>query len=362
MKLTKEALRDYALNVVGVDKLGVANIERFAAAPPEMHPRHIMPKARSVVVFIKRIMRGTLRGIDEGTHWPSYHIFSYAGLNHMLGVAHYRLARFIEQYGYEATSAAAMATIREFGPAAPPAAPGLPPREVVVHHRIAATLAGLGEIGWSKVFLTPEFGPRQRIGVLLTDAELEPDPIVTGVLCDRCKRCAAECPAGAISPDKSVGIEVEGHRLEWNDLDLGKCKLTHFGLNKRSGPFFAKRFPGLYLPVAEQEATWLEAWDVGWALFPTMPALQALAAHPVAACGARGCIIGCVKHLEQERRVENVFRTRPIFSQQKPWRLSEAPRHRFADHKGFVYEPAKPAPSPSLAPESWDAAWLKSSS
>jgi epoxyqueuosine reductase len=353
--LTKEALRDYAYNVVNVDKLGVANIERFDNAPPDMHPRNIMPKARSVVVFLKRILRGTCRGVDEGTHWPSYHIYSYAGLNHMLGLANYRLARFIEQHGFDATSLSARATSREFGPTAPPAAPGLPAREVVVQHRIAATLAGLGEMGWSKVFMTREFGPRQRLGVLLTDAELEPDPIETGVLCDRCKRCVAECPAGAISQEKSVAIEVEGHRIEWNDLDLGKCKLTHFGLNKRSSPFFAKRFPGVRLAVGEQEVTWLEAWDLGRAMFPTMPAFEALSAHPVAACGARGCIVGCMKHVEKTGQVENAFRTRPVFSEQPPWRLGEEPTHQFADHKGFVYDPDAP-PSEELEPRA-DEGW-----
>ncbi len=344
--LTTEALRDFALNVVGVDKLGVANIERFDAAPADMNPRNIMPRARSVVVFLKRILRGTCRGVDEGTHWSSYHVYSYAGLSQMLGAAKDRLVRFIEQHGYDATPLSAIATSREFGPAAPPAAPGLPPREVVVQHRIAGALAGLGEIGWSKVFLTREFGPRQRLAIILTDAELEPDPIETGVLCDRCKRCVAECPAGAIDPERSVAIEVEGHRIEWSDIDLGKCKLTHFGLNKLSGPFFARRFPGVRLAVGEQEVTWLEAWDLGWAMFPTMPALNALAASPVAACGARGCIIGCMKHLEEVGRVSNTFRTRPVFSEQAPWRLDEEPGHRFADHKGFVWDPEAPAPPP----------------
>ncbi len=337
--LTTESLRKYALHEVGVDGLGVANIERFDGAPPDMDPRAIMPKARSVVVFLKRILRGTCRGVDEGTHWSSYHIYSYGGLSRMLGTAQSRLLRFTEQHGYDATPLAAMATTREFGPKAPPAAPGLPPREVAVHHRIAATLAGLGEIGWSKVFLTREFGPRQRLAMFLTDAELEPDPIETGVLCDRCMRCVAECPAGAIHPQRSVGIEVEGHRIEWNDLDLGKCKLTHFGLNKLSGPFFAKRFPGVRLAIAEQEVTWLEAWDLGWTMFPTMPAINALASSPVACCGARGCIIGCVKAMERDERVTNTFRTRPGFSDGKPWLLDEEPAYRAEDHGGFVWDP-----------------------
>ncbi|NLO05046.1 MAG: 4Fe-4S binding protein [candidate division WS1 bacterium] len=348
--LTTESLRDYALNVLGVDKLGVANIERFDSAPDDMNPRFIMPKARSVIVYLKRIVRGTCRGVDEGTNWSSYHIFSYAGLGQMLGLAKDRLLRHIEQHGYDATPLSAVASSREFGPKAPPAAPGLPPREVVIQHRIAGTLAGLGEIGWSKVFLTKEFGPRQRLGVILTDAELEPDPIVTGELCDRCMRCVAECPAGAIDPDRSVGIEVEGHRIEWNDLDLGKCKLTHFGLNKLSGPFFAKRFPGVSFPVADQEVTWLEAWDMGWAMFPTMPALSALSASPVASCGARGCIIACMKHLETTGVLETKFRTAPGFSDGEPWRLDEKPGHLESDHKGFVWDPDKPEvekPEPS---------------
>ena len=342
--LTTEALRDYALNVVQVDKIGVANIERFDDAPPDMNPRNIMPKARSVVVFLKRIVRGTCRGVDEGTNYSSYHIYSYGGLSRMLGTAQSRLLRFVEQHGYDATPLSAKASAREFGPQELPEGPGMPPNEVVVQHRIAATLAGLGEIGWSKVFLTREFGPRQRLSMFLTDAELEPDPIETGVLCDRCKRCVAECPAGAIHPERSVGIEVEGHRIEWNDLDLGKCKLTHFGLNKLSGPFFAKRFPGVRLAVGEQEVTWLEAWDLGWAMFPTMPGLNALASSPVACCGARGCIIGCVKAMERGERVENSFRGRPVFSEERPWRLDEEPTYRAEDHKGFVWDPDWPEP------------------
>jgi len=337
--LTREELRQFALETMMVDKIGVANIERFDGAPPEMHPRNIMPRARSVIVFAKRILRGSYRGIDEGTHWPSYSIFCYAGLNGMLGKAGYRIARFIEQHGVEATPVSSGATSKEIGVRGPAPAPGMPVRDVILHHRIAATLAGLGEIGWSKVFLTPEFGPRQRLGIVLTEAELEPDPIQTGVLCDRCKRCVAECPAAAIDVDRAVTIEVEGHKIQWGDLDLGKCKLTHFGLNKRSSPFFAKRFPGVRMVVDEQEVTWREAWDLGYAMFPTMPSYQALSSHPVAACGARGCIVGCMKHMEKLGKVQNRFTTRPVFSEEEPWALPDEPTHRNAEHHGFVYDP-----------------------
>ena len=110
--LTAEKLKRYALDVLKVDALGVANIERFRGAPSEMDPRSIMPRARSVVVFIKRILRGTCRGIDEGTHYPSYSVFCYSQLNHMLGKANYKLCRFIEDHGYEASPQSASAALR----------------------------------------------------------------------------------------------------------------------------------------------------------------------------------------------------------------------------------------------------------
>ena len=60
--LTSEAIKQYAMSR-GLDLVGIANIERFAGAPKRMHPSSIMPSARSVVVVIRRILRGNWRGI-----------------------------------------------------------------------------------------------------------------------------------------------------------------------------------------------------------------------------------------------------------------------------------------------------------
>jgi len=336
--LTAEKVKHFAVEAGQVDLVGIGNIERWEGAPRDMDPRTIMPRARSVVVFVKRILRGCYRGIDEGTHWPSYTAFGYAGLGRMLGKANYKLCRYIEDHGYEAAPMSPVATTRECGPRGPKVAPDKPRREVAIHHRIAAVLAGVGEMGWSKVLLTEELGPRQRIGILLTDAELEPDPVRVGCICDRCKRCVAECPGGAIPKDKSVSLDVEGGTLEWGDLDLGKCKLTHFGLNRRSAPFLIKRFPGLNLPIDQQSVTWLESWDLGWAIFPSVAAYKALTDRGVPAlCGARGCIIACMKHLEEKGLVRNTFRTRKVFSEKEPWCLPEKPGE--LEHHGFVYDP-----------------------
>lgn len=346
--LTSQKLKQFAVEKVHVDALGVANVERFKDAPPDMNPLTVMPSCRSVVVIIKRILRGSYRGIDEGTHWPSYSTFCYAGLNGMLDRATYKIARFIEKHGVEAMSGLAGASLREWG--GPRATPDKPMRQVTIQLRIAAVLAGLGEIGWSKVFMTREFGPRQRIKILLTDAELEPDPIKIGKLCDKCKRCVVECPGGAIPKTKAVSIEVEGKKIEWADIDLGKCKLTHMGLNRKTAPFLVKRYPGFYLPVGQQEVTWKEAWDLGWAICPSVPTYSALSqfGHIGAFCGARGCIIGCMKHLEKLGKLDNKFHTKPVFSEEKPWSLPEKPPH--VDHHGFIYNLENPETASTSGP------------
>ena len=82
------------------------------------------------------------------------------------------------------------------------AAPNVLPTQVLAQR-------GLGEIGKNGLFLTPEFGPRQRFAMLLTDAELEPDKPFEPYLCKNCNACIDACPLEAFSKtDKAkVGFE-----------------------------------------------------------------------------------------------------------------------------------------------------------
>ena len=41
--MTAEELKKFAKEVVGVDSIGIAPIERFETAPEYMHPRQIFP-------------------------------------------------------------------------------------------------------------------------------------------------------------------------------------------------------------------------------------------------------------------------------------------------------------------------------
>lgn len=338
--LNAQKIREYVSENLNIDKVGFASIDRFEGAPKYMHPSTIMPGAKTVIVFLKRILRGPYHGIDEGTNWLSYNAYSYLGLNTAIQAEGYKLANYIEKNGFEAMHLPSSATLPEKGPRGPKANENTPPREISISVRIAAMAAGLGEIGYSKVFLSKEFGPRQRIGIVLTDAEIEPDPINIGNICDKCKACARGCPAEAISYNEEISMDFMGEEVKWLKLFLGRCKMCHNGLNKKSSPFLQKKFPGLYIPIEEQEPTWVEALELGLnGFFKAVPIYNAMNGHypntVVAQCGGRGCVFECLKHLEKRGRIDNIVKDSP-FSSEKPWRLGEKPEHD--EHNGLVYD------------------------
>ena len=86
-----------------VDLVGVAPVERFDDVAADHHPRSIFPDTRSVVVIGKRITRGTLRGVEEGTQFDIYGQYGLAWLkDRMLAVATITLATWLEDHRWEA--------------------------------------------------------------------------------------------------------------------------------------------------------------------------------------------------------------------------------------------------------------------
>ena len=139
-------------------------------------PRLVMPGARSAVVTLTNYFHGSRApgprpGAVAQYAWSSdYHVV---------------LGERLEQLAAAIRLLAPGSTTRCYVDAGP-----VPEREL-------AQLAGLGWIGKNMMLIHPEIGSFTFIGVVLTDADLEPDPPFEADRCGTCRRCLDACPTQA---------------------------------------------------------------------------------------------------------------------------------------------------------------------
>jgi len=192
MDISRDQLGQWAKSL-GLDLVGVASMDGYHDVEPQWNPLSILPAAKSVVVFGKSIPRSCFRGIEEGTLW--HRVDRYLPPR-----AAYYLCRTLEDNGHLAVPCSPLAPER--WPDGIVAKEGKPAPNVAPDIGLAAQLAGLGEIAYNGTFLTPQFGARQALGMLFTEAAIAPDaPFPSGRLCRRepCFACVRGCPAGALS-------------------------------------------------------------------------------------------------------------------------------------------------------------------
>lgn len=222
MQGLKEKVKECA-SKNGVDLIGFAGRERFKGLDERYNPFSIFPEGETVIIIGQRITRGTLRGVEEGTNFNDYYLFGYHWLDdEFTSLACYDITCQIENYGFEAVPVfpnppeiyAQGVAVRENG-LAPNVAPDF---------TYAAVACGLGEIGMHGEFLTKKFGTRQRFQMIITDAKLEQDEISNENICQKCGKCAASCPLGAIDTKSIKKIEICGKEIESYKIDYSLCK------------------------------------------------------------------------------------------------------------------------------------------
>jgi reductive dehalogenase len=95
--------------------------------------------------------------------------------------------------------------------------------------------AGLGEMSRiADCVVNPFLGPRFKAAVVTTDLPLAPDkPIDFGLqdFCSKCKKCARECPSGALSDRGKI---VHNGYEKW-PLDVKKCTSMRVGNKHGAG-------------------------------------------------------------------------------------------------------------------------------
>ena len=92
-------------------------------------------------------------------------------------------------------------------------------------HRHAAVAAGLGRFGMNNLVLTPEYGPLVRVVSIITDADLEPDPLLDTPVClgEDCGVCRQTCPNGCFG-ERVIRYELgEGIEVKMFEFDGDRC-------------------------------------------------------------------------------------------------------------------------------------------
>ena len=290
----------------GGDLVGFAPISRFDDAPPEFHPRTIFPETRTVIAVAVRHPRGTLKTVEEGTYWQAYTSDAYWYLNEVMAPQILRaVVLLLEEEGYTSVPvhnpfhSHTGRRLRDDQPRGP---------DGIVSLRVVGVAAGLGELGHSKVLLTPQFGPRQRVFAVFTDAELEATPLFAGKICDGCLTCVRECEARAIAEERSLRFSIDGREYSHAPLDTGACFRVHWGTEPRYSPFWTGE-------EAEGEE----------------PSYHQFLKHRfrhLSICVGRGCLRACLDHLEKAGRVQASFKT-PLIERAR-WKLDQ-PRTQPAD-------------------------------
>ncbi|MDO8490983.1 MAG: 4Fe-4S double cluster binding domain-containing protein [Dehalococcoidia bacterium] len=222
-----------------VDIVGVTSVEMLEKVWTRKKAGSVLPGAKSVIVFGIMMPAGAVESPSDRVTTAHGHT-----MYEELARISYQVSRFMERAGSRSA-------------AVPTHIPIEMSRETKglvgeISFKHAAMAAGLGVGGKSCLLLTPQWGPRIRLGAVVTEAALEPDPMLQEDYCGNCRLCIEACPTGAIQPDRKI--------------DSVKCVLH---LNKYGLPQF-RQFLGELLskPPEEQQKAMRDPYF--WSLYQSI--------------------------------------------------------------------------------------------
>jgi epoxyqueuosine reductase len=173
---------------LGANACGIASVDRFEQAPEGFHPRDIFSSCNSVVVVIKQMPTAAILAENP----VPYTHTAYKMYEEMDRIS-MELCRFFQKNSSKAVLV-------------PADVPYLSWDQQNMHGRgilslkHSAVLAGLGVMGKNTIFMNETWGNMVYIGAVLTDTQLEADPLVTDFSClENCSRCLNACPQQAMN-------------------------------------------------------------------------------------------------------------------------------------------------------------------
>jgi epoxyqueuosine reductase QueG len=189
-----------------------ASIAGFSNLQPHLPPA-LSPLSTGITIGV-RLSDFIINQIENAPTYSYYH--HYRTVNTLIDLITLKTTNRLQSQGYQAMAIAASQTVTEKGK----------DHYGIFPHKTAATLAGLGWIGKSTLFISDELGPRVRLGTVLTDMPLTPGAPRKTSGCGDCTHCRDACPAGAIH-GRTWSQETPREEL----VDVRRCAdymRTHF--------------------------------------------------------------------------------------------------------------------------------------
>ncbi len=181
----KKITLELGADEVGVAKLNPMFVYSHVGRGPEEWGKPIENNHKYAIVFTLEM---DYEKVESAPHLPT--VEESAG-NYLKGAQiSIELARRIREMGYPARAHISDSNYQIM----------LPP---------VAQDAGLGELGRIGYLISQKFGARIRLGAVTTDLPLVTDkPVTFGVqeFCEKCQKCATNCPSGAIPLDAKVNV------------------------------------------------------------------------------------------------------------------------------------------------------------
>lgn len=220
-KLTK-ALRDRGM-AAGADIVGIADVAELEGKYDGASPTAFLPGAIRVAVAVAADPPGIVIA-EDNFEYSAIALSGYARAD----AAARSIAELLKSKGHRTY------IIERSAPMARSAS-GRFVKNISMKH--AAQAAGVGMMGWHRLVVSPEFGPRMRFAGVVTDAPIDADAPFDTELCNGCGACVAACPASAVGQGGTYDINrcmlhlFSGIKLR--DFDRGNIDLNVFLENAR---------------------------------------------------------------------------------------------------------------------------------
>ena len=175
----KEKIIDLA-NSYGVDIVGFGDVNGFA---PKQYYELV-----TAISFAVRLSDTIIDQISDGPTHEYFHL--YRSANRLIDDLAFQIVLLLQKHGYKAIPIAASQTLKKKNEMT---------YKGLFSHRLAATRSGVGWIGKNNSIITSKYGPRVRLGTVLTNLVVEYDNPIEKSYCEDCNICVESCPAFALS-------------------------------------------------------------------------------------------------------------------------------------------------------------------